>query len=126
MKRLIAAIVLIIGLAALCIGSIITINNSSKDFAQQLATCKSAVEVKDYTTAKNKSIALAKNWKTKRGVLSIFINHMTVEEIDEAVAQLSSFANKENEAHFLAECELLELKLTEMKEYCSISLHTLF
>ncbi len=126
MKRLIAAIVLIICLASLCVTSTITVGNSYVKFQKELDNCQSAVKQKNYEAAKEKSEALARVWQEKRGVLSIFINHLTVEEVDETVAQLSSFANKENEAHFLAECEVLELKFIEMKEYCSVSLHTLF
>lgn len=126
MKRLIAAIVLIITLAALCTVSIIFVGNSYDNFSNDIEKCKIEIENKNYDAAKKLSFDTAKSWRQKRGALSIFINHGTVEQIDESITQLASFANKENEAHFLAECEIIKLNLLEMKEYCSVSLHTLF
>ncbi|MEE1198293.1 MAG: DUF4363 family protein [Acutalibacteraceae bacterium] len=126
MKRLFAAIILIIFLTSLCVAATLIVSNSYRSFQQELSECVTALKQKDYDVAKEKSAALANVWQEKRGMLSAFINHQTVEEVDETVAQLSSFANKENEAHFLAECEVLKLKFIEMKEYCGVSLHTLF
>lgn len=126
MKRLIAAIVLIAFLVAICTTGIMVVSNSYNDFSVTIDECKKEIKAENYDKAKEISAAATERWRKKRGILSIFINHGTVEQIDESMAQLSSFANKENAAHFLAECEVLYLNFLEMKEYCSLSLHTLF
>ncbi len=126
MKRLIAALVLIISIAVICTVGIIYVSNTYNDFDGAIKQCKELINDKNYDAAKELSTTTAKRWSKTRGILSIFINHGTVEQIDESISQLSSFANKENTAHFLAECEVLRLNFLEMKEYCGVSLHTLF
>ncbi|MBO5726634.1 MAG: DUF4363 family protein [Clostridia bacterium] len=126
MKRLIAAAILIIGLTALCISGIFVVSNAYENFYRDIKECQTEIKNENYDAARTLSEASAKRWRQKRGILSIFINHGTVEQIDESITQLTSFANKENTAHFMAECEILKLNLLEMKEYCSVSLHTLF
>ncbi len=126
MKRLIAASVVIICLIALCTVGIVSVENACKELESDINNCVTHIKSDDFESAFKDSQTIEKEWEAKRGFLSVFINHQTIEEIDSSVTQLSSFANTDNKAHYLAECELIKLYITEMREYCSVSLHTLF
>ncbi len=126
MKRLIAAAVVVVCLIVLCTVGIMSVEAACKQMEKDINNCVSHIKSDDFKSAMGDSQTIEREWEGKRGIMSVFINHQTIEEIDSSVTQLSSFANKDNKAHFLAECELIKLYLTEMREYCSVSLHTLF
>ena len=126
MKRLCAAIVLIILLAACCVTSRIVIADTYKDFRGQIEDCKTAVSNGEFDKAEQLSRGLDKQWQEKRGIVSIFVFHGTIEEIDDSLARLKAYANKESRSMYLSECEAVLLRLREIKDDSGVNLHALF
>ncbi len=122
MSRIIAAVILILLLTGLCISDRIVINHSYNSLNEYIIECENAVDSKD-----NKEIAgkLKKEFETKEGLLSVYVNHDTLDEISESVARLETLAGV-SRADYLSECASIKLKLEYIKKDSGINLHSIF
>lgn len=122
MSRIIAAVILISLLTGLCISDRIVINHSYNSLNGYIIECENAVDSKD-----NKELAgkLKKEFERKEGLLSVYVNHDTLDEISESVARLETLAG-ESRADYLSECASIKLKLEYIKKDSGINLHSIF
>ncbi len=122
MSRIIAAVVLILALAGLCIADRVVVNKTYDAMYEDITACEAAAgqeNVKD-TTANIKE-----NWEKREGVLSIFVNHDILDEIGTSIARLDALSHESDE-DFLSECAVIKLKLDYIKKDSGINMHSVF
>ena len=117
MSRIIAAIVLISLLVGFCVSDRIIVNNTYEELNMLLLECENSADSK---MAVKK---LQEEFEKKEGLLSVYVNHDTLDEIAESVARLKSLAGIST-AEYLSECAAIKLKLEYIKKDSGINLHS--
>ncbi len=125
MKRIIAAVVLALIVAALCTADIIITDRIYDKLTDDIAKCRTAFESGDYLTAENYSKKLESNWTEWEGMFSLFTNHDLIDDIGVSVSKLEPLA-KDKDNIFLVECRIIEMTLTHIKNDSRVNLHSIF
>lgn len=122
MSRIIAAVILISLLTGLCISDRIVINRSYNSLNEYITECENAVDGEENKETAEK---LKKEFEKREGLLSVYVNHDTLDEIAESVARLGALAGV-SRAGYLSECASIKLKLEYIKKDSGINLHSIF
>lgn len=121
MKRLIVAGVLVVILTMFCVSHYFIIKNFYDDMNQKLITCLNHTQdnvneqpVRDLT----------ESWEKRRGIIAVFVNRTTIEEIDVSLSKLSAFCDSKSYNLYVAECNVIEDNLKKIKLYSEIQIGT--
>lgn len=125
MKRLIAAVIIAVLLCVLCITDYFYIKNSYNTFTENINKCVERIEQNDISSAKQYAENLEKEWKNREHLLSIFVNHDIIDEIDTAIVQLVPYLDTGNYDLCITQCAVIELKLSQVREDSTINLHSI-
>ena len=125
MKRLIAAGILTIIIITAYILSRSYIINTCDEIKELVIKCE--------TEHKNSSVMsestaekLENTWSEKEQILSLFINHNRVDEIELALSTLAVYSNKFNNDIFYEYSGKIKMLLHQLKEDSTISVHSVF
>lgn len=125
MKRIIAAAAIAVFLIAACLTDYFYIKNSYNSFTNDIAECVNALEQNNITEARARAEKLQGEWKKREKVLAIFVNHNIIDEIDTAIIQLIPYLDSKNYGLCVAQCAVIKLKLTQMREDSTANLHSI-
>ncbi len=124
MKRVIAAIVLILVVAGFCIFNVVYIENSYNDLKSDIDGIKESYSSESVEAAQKKAAEFEEKWVKKEDNLSVFVNHDIIDELGVSISKLSIYAPF-NEELFLAECKEIEIGLLHMLNDTKINMHSL-
>lgn len=125
MKRIIAAVLLIVIIAASCIANTKYIDKTYNELSKDISDLIEAYDLSPEKAEKNAE-KLKEKWDDKELLLSIFANHEIVENIGLSFSKLPIFAKEKSSDMFLAECKSIELELSHMLKDTKIDAHSLF
>lgn len=124
MKRLIIAGVLFILVITVYISSVIYITNSC-DKAYELLD-KSISSYNKNDTAKSEAKELRDYWDKKEKLLSVFVNHDRIDDIEKAISLLNVYAKKEKDPLFYEHADTVKILLHQIIEDTKITMHSIF
>ena len=124
MKRLIIAAVLFILVIAIYLTSLFYIKNSCNKTQILLDNTISAY--KQNHTAKNEAEKLKKYWDKKEKVLSVFVNHNRIDDIEKAISLLNIYAKEKNNIIFYEYADNIKVLIHQILEDTKISSHSIF
>ncbi len=125
MKRVIAAIVLILAVAGFCVFNVVYIENSYNDLKSDIDGIKESYSSESVEAAQKKAAEFEEKWVKKEDNLSVFVNHDIIDELGVSISKLPIYAPL-NEELFLAECKEIEIGLLHMLNDTKINMHSLF
>ena len=97
MKRLIAAVVILISIITLSIVGIKTINKNGSEVEKRITAMHN-----DPVTTKNYAKNFVAFWESKRELLAVFVNHNEIDDIGRVAARMAS-AEKTNNINDMLE-----------------------
>lgn len=125
MKRLIAAGILLVLVITSYILSFFYIKNTCAEIKDMVIKCEQEYEndiEKCYETSKE----LQDIWSKKEMILSFFVNHDRVDEVELAISSLKVYSNKPNNDIFYEYSGQIKMLLHQLKEDSEISTHSIF
>ena len=125
MKRLIAAAIIAVLLFSVCLTDYFYVKNSYNTLTENIDKCIAEIEQNDISNARFHAEKLEEEWKNRECILSIFINHSIIDEIDTAIIQLTPYIDTGNYDLFITQCAVIDLKLTQMREDSTVNLHSI-
>ncbi len=122
MKRLIVASILLILVFATYFLSLFYIMNTCEESVKLL---EGAIE--EYSLNENKKAQnLKKYWDKKEKLLSVFVNHEKIDDIEEEISLLNIYSKQKDNALFYASAEQINVLFHQIKEDNVISAHSIF
>lgn len=124
MKRLIIAGVLFISVIAIYILSVFYITNSC-DKARELLN-DSITAYNQNNTATTQTKKLEDYWNEKEKLLSIFVNHNRIDDIEQAISLLSIYAKEKDNPIFYEYADTVKILIHQILEDTKITIHSIF
>lgn len=122
MKRLIAAGILILMVAAVCVTGIFTINHHYYKIDGMLDDAISFYMDDDMEKVAEISSEIEKQWVIAERYISLFVNHSNVDEIGNSISRLEPLAITQDRQTYLAECKAIKVSLLHLREGEQLSL----
>lgn len=126
MKRLVAAIFLLVTVISLSITANILVSKSVKSFDKRLEKCEKACINEDWTEASLQAKALIKDWQKERKWLSIFVNRGLLDDITTSAAQLLPYGKAKSTDVYLGECAAFSELLESVRQEQTLSFESFF
>ena len=104
MKRLWAAVILLLVILGACIGSAVVVDKFAETTVSHLEQSVSAAEKKDFKQAAKFCTAASEHWHSKAGLLGALLRHSEADDVEKGLAQLIAYAQTEDHDEFLALC----------------------
>lgn len=89
MKKVVGALILAIISVVVCFICLFYIENVSEKALHSVSEVQTAIENKNYEYAKMSAEELENLWNTKSKILSIFVHHEMLENIDESIKSIN-------------------------------------
>ena len=124
MKRLIPAIIILIILISSYFGSYVYINHVCDTVKQGVEDCLN--EYKEHGTAKADAKWLKNYWDENEKILSFFVNHAMIDEVEMAISNIKLHASFEENYMFYDSCDKTKTLLHQIMEDTKISAHSVF
>lgn len=123
MKRLIAAGILLAAVITAYISSLVYITKTCDQAKEIIIRCEEA-----YNDGKAQEAAeeLSGLWDKKEKVLSFFVNHSRIDDIELEISSLLLYSKTEDEILFYEHIEALKMMIHQIKEDTRISFHSIF
>lgn len=124
MKRLIPAGILLLAVISSYILSLSYITSTCKETHKLLTGCE-----EDYKDNRNAEVALKKlteAWNEKEQLLSFFVNHDKIDEIELELSSLKVFCKSDESLMFFDHTENLKMLLHQIIEDTQINTHSVF
>ena len=123
MKRIIAAFILLIFVSAAYFGGYFFVKNTCKTANEILEECSFAF--KNEADAKLKAEKLEKYWSGKEQLLSVFVNHRSIDEIELAISNLSVYSESSEKELFYEYSKTVQTLLHQLMEDTVPSAHSI-
>lgn len=124
MKRIIPAIIILIIVIGGYLGSFIYINNVCDTVHKGIED--SIKEYNEHGTAKADANWLKNYWDEKEKVLSFFVNHAMIDEVEMAISNIKLHASFKDNYMFYDSCDTAKTLLHQIMEDTKISAHSVF
>ena len=124
MKRLIIAGVLFVSVIAIYLISVFYITNSC-DKARQLLNNSVSVYT-EKATAVSEAKKLEDYWDKKEKILSVFVNHERIDDIEQAISLLNVYAKSEKDPLFYEYADTVKILIHQILEDTKITIHSIF
>ena len=124
MKRLIAALILTIFVLFSYIFSLNYILDCCDTTNNMVKEAISSYNSTNSTYEKTKEIK--KYWQEKEKVLSFFLNHETIDEVELAIASINIYAKVNNSALFYENADKIKVYLHQIIDDTKITTHSIF
>ena len=116
MKRLIAAAVLAALIGALLFGNFTVTDRICRRMTDAVTLVRDHYEADRKSEASEEAVAAEEYWGESEGWLLLFLNRATVDEINESLTRLSSYAKSGNDTLFDAESRLCLMMIEHLHE----------
>lgn len=126
MKSVISALLIFIFIIITAVSSIIYVDMTTKEMLQIVYKNEKYFSNSKWREAEDEILKLEKLWNKKRPVLSAFINHTILTEVDTTVAKLKNATKMQENADFFYESTNLELILLNINQQQKISIENVF
>ena len=126
MKSVISALLIFIFIIITAVSSIIYVDMTTKEMLQIVYRNEKYFSNSKWREAEYEILKLEKLWNKKRPVLSAFINHTILTEVDTTVAKLKNATKMQENADFFYESTNLELILLNINQQQKISIENVF
>ena len=123
MKRLIAAGILLAAVIAAYISSLVYITKTCDQAKEIIIRCEEAYKDEKAHEAAEE---LSDLWDKKEKVLSFFVNHSRIDDIELEISSLLLYSKTEDEIFFYEHIESLKMMIHQIKEDTRISVHSIF
>lgn len=124
MKRIIPATIILLIIFLGYIGSYIYVNNICNTVNQKIENC--IKEYEEIGNAKNDAFKLKKYWDKKEKILSFFVNHNMIDEVEMTISKINLYSEFENNYIFYDSCNTAQTLLHQIIEDTKISAHSVF
>jgi hypothetical protein len=124
MKRLIIAGVLFVSVIIIYLISVFYITNSC-DKARQLLNDSVTIYTKN-STAVTEAKKLEDYWDKKEKLLSVFVNHNRIDDIEQAISLLNVYAKNEKDPLFYEYADTVKVLIHQILEDTKITIHSIF
>lgn len=122
MKRLWAAVIILIFLLFICsVGSKTTVQSTSQ-MTSQLNTLKAEVSKHNTATALAMSQDIIHRWNHEHSILCMYISHEHIEQIDQTLSVLPAYIQNDSYDAFQAECDRACLLIRRLNDTEQLSL----
>ncbi len=122
MKRLIVAGLLLVFIGVAYLTSLKYITKSCEKTKQLLETSITAYSKEG--TAESKVKKIKEFWDKKEKVLSVFVNHNRIDDIEKSISSLSIYAKEKNNILFYEYADEIKILLHQMLEDTKVSMHS--
>lgn len=116
MKRLIIGLLILMLIIVLGVTGLLCTNKFVGGLTLSLNSARESALKDNFTQSEKLSNEIKETFKEKEKLLSLFLNHSLIEEIDENLSLLPVFAKSAAKNDFLAHVETVETKLLELIE----------
>lgn len=124
MKRLIPACIIFLIVVATYLTSLYYITNSCNEAQTLLNNTVNAYS--DNKTAEKEIKKMENFWSNKEKVLSVFVNHDRIDDIEKAISSLSVYAKYPNNELFYEYADTVKILLHQIMEDTKITMHSIF
>ncbi len=124
MKRIIPAILILTIILASYFGSYIYINNVCDTVHKGIEEC--IKEYNEHGTAKADANWLKNYWDEKERVLSFFVNHAMIDEVEMSISNIKLHSGFKDNYMFYDSCDTAKTLLHQILEDTKISAHSVF
>ena len=124
MKRLIIAGILFVSVIAIYITSLFYITNSCDEARNLLKASTTAYQ--KHSVAPKESEKLKNFWDKREKILSVFVNHERIDDIEEAISLLNVYAKSKNNELFYEYADTVKILLHQIMEDTKITVHSIF
>jgi hypothetical protein len=114
MKRLWCALILVIIAGGISTFEYISVKNSYNDFVDLIDETRTAVESRDYNKAKELSKELKADWDKKERTLNYVLEHTTLDEMSNEIAQLPDYTDDNSRDEFLSVTDSIKRQFTSL------------
>ena len=121
MKRLIAAAVLAVIIAAVYFTGNFYIKNVLHDSYNLVDECN-----KNYELKQNPKKSAEKYWSNNEGLLSVFAHHNHIDEVEKAIDTMIIYSNTDNNELFYEYSGTVRTLLHQLYEDNSLTMHSVF
>lgn len=126
MKSVISALLIFIFIIITAVSSIIYVDRTTKEMLQIVYKNEIYFSNSQWREADAEILKLEKLWNKKRSVLSVFINHTILTEVDTTVAKLKNATKMQENIDFFYESTNLALILLNINQQQKISIENIF
>lgn len=116
MKRMWAALILLVLLVTTCIIGIYNTQKVSAEMMQTVSQAKTAQQRGDDKTACRLSEKATEDWRKAHRVLCVYMVHSRLEEIDQTLSSLPELCRNGAKDSFLSECDKGLAQLSYLNE----------
>lgn len=124
MKRVIPAIIILLIVIASYFGSYVYINNICDTVNEGVDACLK--EYEEHGTAKSDAKWLKNYWDEKEKILSFFVNHAMIDEVEKAISNVKLHSSFKDNYMFYDACDTTKTLLHQIMEDTKISAHSVF
>ncbi len=124
MKRIIPALIILVIVIASYFGSYVYINNVCDTVNEGIEAC--IKEYEEHGTAKADAKWLKNYWDEKEKILSFFVNHAMIDEVEMAISNLKLHSSFKENYMFYDACDTTKTLLHQIIEDTKISAHSVF
>lgn len=124
MKRLIPAGIL---LALVILTYILSTTYITKSCNSTLDLIETAInEYKENKVAKERSKEIKKYWQKEEKILSFFVNHNHIDEVEQAISSMTVYSDQKDNILFYEYADRIKVLLHQIKEETKITTHSIF
>lgn len=116
MKRMYAAVILLLIAVTLCVTEYICIGRCTDEYVRRIDNIEQMVSTGNMKKAAFSAREAEKNWKKTVSVIDMLLYHDYVDEIGRNLAALEAYINFEETAEIFATCESTKEQLRSLKE----------
>lgn len=114
MKRILISIFLLVFVISFCIAEVIFLNNLISEFKSDIEAIQCFVDGDEIDEAIKKNDEIIYNWKSKLHLISTFIDHEPLEEIETSFAIMKINLENDEKEDFAAESQKALIQLEQL------------
>ncbi len=124
MKRLIPAAILLVLVITAYITSLLYITNNCDTTENLLET--SVTAYKTQKTATEEAKKLEEYWSKKEPILSVFVNHDRIDDVETAISSLNVYAKMPDNDLFYEYADNVKILIHQIMEDTKFTMHSIF
>lgn len=116
MKRFLVSLFIMTIIIGLAVVGLVYTENCCQDVIDSLNLAKQSLDNQNFSTARKYCERALSEFEGKEKILSVFLNHIFIEEIQIRLTSLVEYAKPDSKTIFLASLEESKIKLQHLKE----------
>ncbi len=114
MKRIVAAVVILILVISVCVWELCFLGSTVDDFKAEIDNVKAFYSENKTEVAINKTNEIIENWKEKHSIISTFIDHKILRDIETSFETMQVALENDDVEDFSVECKKASLQLDDL------------